>query len=168
MQCDASGVSVTPKANFNNKITQHYLCAVNTVSSLDSMAALLIDLFFSCPLFWGGDRGTGHLRILGGTVGKARRCGTPLGPDLSGINPRNSYSCWLMLGVYIRAPWLGLGLLVSGWTRMVLCVQQLSGIGRSFYLMSVFHSWFQWLIFSNAWHGRVFFFYCVCWSKWPL
>lgn len=63
-----------------------------------------------------------------------------------------------MLGVYIRAPWLGLGLLVSGWTRMVLCVQQLSGIGRSFYLMSVFHSWFQWLIFSNAWHGRVFFF----------
>lgn len=51
MQCDASGVSVTPKANFNNKITQHYLCAVNTVSSLDAMAALLIDLFFSCPLF---------------------------------------------------------------------------------------------------------------------
>lgn len=42
-KCSMMSVSMTLKANFNNKITQYDLC----LCSLDPMAALLIDLFFS-------------------------------------------------------------------------------------------------------------------------
>lgn len=47
MQRDAFSVSMTHKANFNNKITQRYLCAFDMFNLLDSVTALLIDLFFS-------------------------------------------------------------------------------------------------------------------------
>lgn len=47
MRYVASSVSMTLKANFNNKITQHDLCVFGMFSSLGSMEALLIDLIFS-------------------------------------------------------------------------------------------------------------------------
>lgn len=47
MQPDASSVSMTHKVNFNNKMTQHYLCAFDMFNFLDSVTALLIDLVFS-------------------------------------------------------------------------------------------------------------------------
>lgn len=73
MRYVASSVSMTLKANFNNKITQHDLCVFGMFSSLGSMAALLIDLIFSV---WGGNQGLEHLRIVDDTFGKARRCWT--------------------------------------------------------------------------------------------
>lgn len=135
MRYVASSVSMTLKANFNNKITQHDLCVFGMFSSLGSMAALLIDLIFCV---WGGNQVIEHLRIVDDTFGKARRCWTPLlSPDLSAIHPRNSCSSWPRLGVYIGAPWLRLGLVISGWTRMILGIYyslQLEGI---FIFMSI-------------------------------